>query len=41
MKCRIAFQRAALAGCLVSEISHPTAAEAWGDYVKFEKGMMK
>jgi len=28
----VAFQRAALAGCLVSETKDPRAADAWGDY---------
>lgn len=28
----VAFQKAALAGCLVSEVKDPRASEAWGDY---------
>ncbi len=28
----VAFQRAALAGCLVSEVKDPRAVDAWGDY---------
>jgi len=28
----VAFQKAALAGCVVSEVKDPRAVEAWGDY---------
>ncbi|MEJ7639351.1 MAG: hypothetical protein WKF75_15580 [Singulisphaera sp.] len=28
----VAFQKAALAGCVVSEVKDPRAAEAWADY---------
>ncbi len=28
----VAFQKAALAGCVVSEVRDPRAADAWGDY---------
>jgi chromosome partitioning protein len=36
----VAFQRAALAGCLVSEIKDPRAADAWGDYEAIGREMM-
>jgi len=36
----VAFQRAALAGCLVSEVKDPRAAGAWGDYEAVGREMM-